>query len=67
VVKAKMAVMKSTDLHGRIKDMLITLTDQTHVIAMVEDQPELCLYVAIDGEKANLALARNKMQSVAKS
>ena len=67
VVKAKMMTMKSTGLHGQIKDMLITLTDQMHIISMVEDHPELFLYVAMDSSKANLALARNKMQSVAKS
>ncbi len=67
VVKAKMATMQSTHLNGQIKDMLITLTDQMHVITMVGDHPELFLYVALDSSKANLALARNKMNTVAKS
>ena len=67
VVKAKMAVMNSTHLSGKIKDLLITLTDQLHIISIVEDQPELCLYVVMDSTKANLALARNKMQSIATS
>lgn len=67
VVKAKMATMKSTHLNGAIKDMLITLTGQIHIISIVDGHPELFLYVALDSSKANLALARNKMQSVAKS
>lgn len=67
VIKAKMATMQSTHLHGKIKDMLITLTDQMHVITMVEEHSELFLYVALDSSKANLALARNKMNTVAKS
>lgn len=66
VVKAKMATMRSLGLTGNIKDMLITLTDQIHIISMIEDQPELCLYVALDSTKANLALARHKMKSVSK-
>jgi len=67
VVKAKMATMKSTHLNGQIKDILITLTDQMHIITMVGVHPELFLYVALDSSKANLALARNKMNSVAAS
>ena len=65
VVKAKMETMKSLGHQGAIVDMLITLTKQLHIISMVESQPELCLYVVLDGAKANLALARNKMQSLA--
>jgi hypothetical protein len=66
VVKAKMATMNSLGFSGNIKDMLITLTDQIHIISMVENHPELCLYVALDSSKSNLALARNKMQSISK-
>jgi len=66
VVKTKMGVMRSMEGNsGKIKDMLITLTNQIHIITMVESHPELCLYVALDGSKANLALARNKMNSYA--
>ena len=65
VVKAKMETMKSLGDRGTIVDMLITLTDQLHIISMVESQPELFLYAVLDGAKANLALARNKMQSLA--
>ena len=67
VVKAKMATMKSLDLHGDIKDMMITLTDQIHIISIVDNHPELCLYIALDSKHANLALTRNKMQSIAKA
>ena len=67
VIKAKVATINSIGLNGLIKDLLITLTDQIHIITMIEDQPELCLYVAMDSAKANLALARHKMQKVAQS
>ncbi len=66
VVKAKMATMKSLDLHGDIKDIMITLSDQIHIIHVLADNPELCLYVALDASKSNLALARNKLSTVAK-
>ena len=66
VVKAKMATMKSLGLEGSINDILITLTDQIHIIKMVESNPELCLYVALDATKGNLALARNKLKMVSK-
>jgi hypothetical protein len=67
VVKAKMATMKSLGLTGDIKDMMITLTDQIHILSIVEDHPELCLYIALDSANSNLALARNQMQKIAKS
>ena len=67
VLKAKMGTMKSLGSTGEIKDILITLTDQIHVLTMVEGNPELCFYVVLDSSKSNLALARNKMNSVAKA
>jgi len=66
VIKAKMATMKSLGLDGNIKDMLITLTNQLHIISIVPDQPELAFYMALDSESANLALARNAVQNVSK-
>ena len=67
VVKAKMATMKSLGLVGKIKDMMLTLTDQIHILSIVENHPELTLYLVIDSTKGNLALARNKMQTIAKA
>jgi len=66
VVKAKMATMRSLGLHGHINDILITLSDQLHIIKMVPSNPELCVYLALDSNKANLALARNKLQTIIK-
>ncbi len=66
VVKAKMATMKSLNLHGEIQDIMITLTNQIHIIHVLESNPELCLYVALNSSKSNLALARNKLSRVAK-
>ena len=62
VVKAKMATMASLGLSGGIEDILITLTDQIHIIRILESNPDLFLYAAFDSS-ANLALARNKMKT----
>ncbi len=66
VIKAKMATMKSLGISSTIDDILITLTDQLHIITLSDEQPELCLYSVIDAEKGNLALARNRLHALAK-
>ena len=67
VIKAKMNTMHTLGLHGKIKDILITLSDQIHILTIVENSPELVMYIALDSNSANLALARNKMQHLSKS
>lgn len=65
VIKAKMAVMKSTGLgQHTIRDILITLDAQQHILMIVPAHPELFLYGAFKAE-TTLALARKKMQDVA--
>lgn len=66
VIKAKMATMKSLGLEGSIQDILITLTDQIHIIATVPDFSELVAYISLDESKANLALARISAKSAIK-
>lgn len=64
VVRAKMRVMESLGISGGIEDILITLSDQYHIIRPVGDS--LFLYVAFDRKQGNLAMARHTMTSVAK-
>lgn len=66
VIKSKMATMRSLGLEGSIKDILITLTDQLHIIGLVPDHDELAFYLAMDASKANLALARAAVRSISK-
>lgn len=66
VIKAKMATMKSLNLEGEISDILITLTDQLHIIGMVPGHLELAVYLALDASKANLALARAAVKKALK-
>ena len=65
VVKAKMQTMKSLGLTGDMHDVMITLSDQIHIIHILKSNPELCLYVALASAQSNLALARNKLKAVA--
>ena len=66
VVRAKMSVMKDLKLKGGIEDILITLTEQYHLIRMLHDNPSLFLYLALDRSSSNLDLARHRLNSVEK-
>ena len=67
VVKAKVATMKSLDIKGEIDDILITLESQLHIIRPAASHEDLFIYLVLDKSKANLALARRKVQSVEKN
>ncbi|WP_395375600.1 hypothetical protein [Marinicella sp. W31] len=64
VVKAKMATMKSLGLKDEIEDILITLGEQYHIIRPLVKQKGLFIYMVLDKNKANLALARRKVQNI---
>lgn len=57
VVKAKLNAIKSLGLNQKINDILITLTDQIHIIDVSEDG-RYFIYLAVDSTKANLGLTR---------
>lgn len=64
VIRAKIKTMKMLGLDEPIEDMLITLTSQYHLIRPLTRTQELFAYYVLDRSKANLALARRKLQSV---
>ena len=64
VVKAKVATMRSLGIKGEIDDMLITLESQIHIIRPTHNHEDLFIYLVLDKSKANLALARRKVQTV---
>ncbi|WP_245618360.1 hypothetical protein [Deinococcus misasensis] len=63
VVKAKMRTMKSLGISGGIEDILITLDSQYHIIYLVPGQT-LFLYLVLQKDRANLALARYKLKAL---
>jgi hypothetical protein len=64
VVRAKVRTMNSLKLHDSIDDILITLGKQYHIIRPSVASAGLFFYVVLDKARANLALARRKVQDV---
>jgi len=56
LVKQKLKIMRTLGLTGGIEDMIITLTDQIHVVKLVG--PNTFLYLAVDKKQSNLAIVR---------
>lgn len=56
MVKMKLKTMKALNLQSALEDMLLTLSDQIHLIRMVS--PTSFVYIAVDKGKSNLAIVR---------
>ena len=67
VVKAKMKTMKTLGIEGEIEDILITLDEQFHVIRPAAQHKGLFIYLVLDKNGGNLALARRTVQTVEQS
>jgi CheY-like chemotaxis protein len=66
VVRAKRKTMKSLNLADTIEDILITLGKQYHVIRPAASSDALFIYVVLDKNKSNLAMARHQVALVEK-
>ncbi|MBB5433306.1 hypothetical protein [Nocardiopsis composta] len=66
VVRAKMRTMEQLGLNESIEDILITLSGQYHVIRPLTGRKGqgLFLYLALERDRGNLALARHSLKSV---
>lgn len=66
VVRAKIRTMSDLGLNDEIEDILITLGQQYHIIRPLKGKGSagLFVYVALEKSKANLALARHKINEI---
>ncbi|MGH8036233.1 MAG: hypothetical protein ACREPD_00695 [Stenotrophomonas sp.] len=64
VIRAKMKTAASLNLNDTIEDILISLGKAYHIMRPVAKKQGLFLYLVLDRNKANLALARRKVQDV---
>jgi hypothetical protein len=58
LVKQKMKIMRALNLKVALEDMLLTLTDQFHLIKLLPGGTSF-LYLAADRSGTNLAILRN--------
>jgi hypothetical protein len=67
VIRAKMRTMESLRLDDSIEDILITLSKQYHLIRLLRNsrnEQGLFLYLVLDRQRANLALARHSLRRI---
>lgn len=66
VVRAKLRTMQEIDIDAEIEDIMITLSNQSHLIRALNsrDTSGLFVYLVLDRTTANLALARHKLNAV---
>lgn len=64
VVRAKLRTIEALGLRNSIEDILITLQHQYHLIRLIPSHPGLFLYLALDRQRGNLALARYKLTDI---
>ena len=67
VVRSKLRVISALRLNDEIEDILITLGRQYHLIRLLRSDKHnsaLFLYLVLDRERANLALARHYLKNI---
>ena len=66
VVRSKRKTMKALALNDHIEDMLITLGKQYHVIRPLTANDALFIYLVLDKQRSNLAMARHQLSVIEK-
>ncbi|WP_030907196.1 hypothetical protein [Streptosporangium amethystogenes] len=68
VVRAKVRTMAALNINDSVEDILITLTRQYHIIRLLADSGgHTFLYLVLDRDRANLALARHHLRRIESS
>lgn len=63
-LRAKLKTMKALNINDFIEDIVITYGHQYHMISPVTKNNEMFLYLVLDKEQCNLALARRNLHSI---
>lgn len=66
VMRSKTKTMRALGLNDVVEDILITLGKQYHIIRPSSRKEGVFLYLVLDKQRANLAMARRKTQDVDK-
>ena len=66
VIRAKTKTMRALGLNDVIEDILITLGKQYHIIRPSARKDGVFVYLVLDKQRANLAMARRKVLDVDK-
>ena len=64
VVRSKRKTMKALNLQDAIEDILITLAKQYHIIRPLGSNDTLFIYLVLDKNRANLAMARHQLREI---
>lgn len=64
VVRAKRKTMKALAINEEIEDILITLGKQYHLIRPLGANDALFIYLVLDKQRGNLAMARHRLGSI---
>ena len=66
VIRAKLRTMEMLSLHEKIEDVLVSLNTQYHLLRPLTGRSGqgLFLYLALNKDRANLALARHQLKRI---